>query len=52
MLEDVSKSALGFLEAHWLEAFLGSDHYGYILDLKAKVKAEREASHPALSKLP
>ena len=36
MFTSLAQSALGYLEAHWLEKFLGSDHYGYILELKAK----------------
>merc|ERR1719181_765397 len=36
MFSECSSSALAYLEAHWLDAFLGSDHYGYILELKAK----------------
>ena len=36
MFAELAASAIGYLEAHWLEKFLGSDHYGYILELKAK----------------
>jgi len=36
MFVDLAAAAGAFLEAHWYEPFLGSDHYHYILDLKAK----------------
>jgi hypothetical protein len=36
MFAEANKLALGFISTYWLEPFLGSDHYGYILELKAK----------------
>ena len=36
MFGEMARHASTFLESHWFEGFLGSDHYGYILDLKAK----------------
>lgn len=32
----ITESAMSYLEAHWFEAFLASDHYAYITELKAK----------------
>ena len=34
MLDEASSTAYGYLESHWLERFLGSDHYGYILEVR------------------
>ena len=36
MYAEMAEQALGYLEAHWYEAFLISDHYAYILELKGK----------------
>ena len=36
MLADIAKTAASYVEAHWYEPFLASDHYGYILELKNK----------------
>ena len=33
---ETAASCVSYLETHWFDKFLGSDHYGYILDLKAK----------------
>ena len=36
MLADIGKTTLAYLDSHWYEPFLASDHYGYIVELKAK----------------
>lgn len=36
MYTEITKLATAYLESHWFESFMGSDHYPYILELKAK----------------
>jgi len=36
MFTEIADQARAYLETHWFEAFMGSDHYPYILELKAK----------------
>jgi len=36
MFSEMAAQALAYLEAHHFEGFLGSEHYNYILELKAK----------------
>jgi len=36
IFSEMATQAMAYLEAHFFEGFLGSDHYNYILELKAK----------------
>ena len=36
LFTELAANALAYLESHWYEPFLGSDHYPYILELKGK----------------